>query len=360
MLCIFIDALNPNYLKFMPFLSSMKKVCLHGGLEVPLGYTGNIASFMTGMWPDKHGIFDLFIPDDKPKKKTSKKYYLGFKRLVQGKRLFYTPPKTKAMYYFKTALDKNWAQRNCLKLPTIFDVLEKEGRSFESIDWPNHYKDRKVRTFFSQSYKTVLKKVKKAKSDFIFVHFLDLETAHDYGVDSIKVIETAKNIDEAVKQLWDKHEEILIFSDHGMDNIEKEVDIIPEIKKLNLKFGKDFIYIIGSTTVEFWFRNKESKEKIVRMLKKLNYGKIIRNEDFKIRTNSLVFLADFKTAFNPNFFSSRKFRAMHGWSPKLQKTYYILKSGKKGIKNAKMVDFFPTIVKLMGLPEKKVDGRSLI
>jgi len=361
MLCIFVDALNPEYLRHMPFLASVKEECLYGNLEVPLGYTGNIASFMTGVWPDKHGIFDLFVPDKNPKSKTSKKYYLGFKRFLQNKRLFYTPPKTKAMYYFTTALDKNWAQKNCLKYPTLFDILEDNGKSFESIDWPNHFKNRKGRIFFSKDYSRALKLAKKSKADFTFVHFLDFEKAHETGTESKEIIECAKKIDGAIKQLWEKDKNILIFSDHGMDNVEKEIDILKEIKKLNLKFGQDLIYIVGSTTVEFWFKNEFAKNKIVEMLKKIGYGKIIDNKDFKIKTNSLIFLADFKTAFYPNFFSKTHFKAMHGWNPKEQKTYYLLKnSKKKGKKDVKMVDFFPTILDLMGLPNAKTDEKSLI
>lgn len=361
MLCLFVDALNPEYLKHMPFLNSMKQNCLHGNLEVPLGYTGIIASFMTGVWSDKHKIFDLFVPDKNPKKKISKKYYLGFKRLLQNKRLFFTPPKTKAMYYFITALDKNWAQKNCLNHPTIFDILEKNKKSFVSIDWPNYFRNRKPKIFFSQNCKKVLKLTKKSKADLIFVHFLDLEIAHYYGVKSKKTIQTAKKVDQAIRDLWNKDRNILIFSDHGMDDIEKEIDIIPEIRKLNLKFGKDFIYIVGSTSVEFWFKNKQAKEKTVKLLKTLKYGKIINQKEFNLRTNSLIFLADFKTAFYPSFFSNKRFKAMHGWNPKKQKTYYILKNPLKiGEKNAKIVDFFPTILRLMSINHPDVDGKSLI
>jgi predicted AlkP superfamily pyrophosphatase or phosphodiesterase len=360
MLCIFIDALKPEYLREMPFLSSLKNESLHGYLEVPLGYTGIIASFVTGVWPNKHSIFDLFVPDAKPSKKIKNKYFLAFIRLLKNKRFFYTPLKIRSEY-FKPSLDKTWPQKHCLSHATIFDLLESNGRNFEVIDWPNHFKNRKASIFFSKNYKKILQLTKKAKADFILTHFLDLEIAHRYGTESKQVIETAKNIDNAIKQIYNKDQNILVFSDHGMDNVEREVDVWKEIKKLNLRFGKDFLYIIGSTTVEFWFKNKEAKEKTTDMLKKLKYGKIIKQENFNIKTKSLIFLADFKTAFYPNFFSKLHFKAMHGWDPKQQKTYYILKTkGKRGKRNAKIVDFFPTILKIMALPKVKSDGKALL
>ena len=362
MLCIFIDALNPSYLQHMPFLNSMREESLHGFLEVPLGYTGIIASFMTGLWPDKHKIFDLFVPDKEVKKKIKSKYLLGAKRLLQGNRLFYTPSKLKAMDYFKPSLNKNWAQKNCLSHLTIFDFLEKNRKSFEVIDWPNHFKNRKGSILFSKSYPSALQLAKKSKADFVFVHFLDLELAHKTGVESQEIIHVAREIDGAVRQLWEKDENILIFSDHGMDDIKKEVNILSEIKKVGLKFGEDFIYIIGSTTVEFWFKNENARERITKMLGELDYGKIIDQKEFHLDTDSdIIFLAPLEMGFYPNFFSNQHFKAMHGWNPKIQKTYYILKNSfKKGEKDARIVDFFPTILKLMNLQKTECDGKSII
>ena len=361
MLCIFVDALNPKYFEHMPFLNSVKEECLHGELEVPLGYTGNIASFMTGMWPDKHKTFDLFVPDKKPRRKISNKWLLGLIRLFQNKRLFFTPSKKIEMKYFITSLDKNWVQENCLRFPTLFDIIEKNKKRFESIDWPNHFKNRKGRIFFSSRWENVLEKTLKSQAEFIFVHFLDLEKAHNTGTKSQEIIELSKKIDNAIKTLWEKDGNILVFSDHGMDDINKETDIEKEIKKLGLEFGKDFVYIVGSTTAEFWFYNEDAKLKTIEMLKKLDCGKIVNQEKYHLNTFSTIFLAEFRTAFFPNFFSDKHFKAMHGWDPKMQKTYYILKnSSKKGKKNARMVDFFPTIIKLMNLPYENCDSKSLI
>jgi len=388
MLCVFIDAWNPEYLRHMPFLKSLTKSNLNGFLEVPLGYTGIIASFVTGVMPKKHGIFDLFVPDNNPRQRIKNPYMLAAIRLLQNKRIFYTPLQVKEASYFKPSINKTWPQKNCLPYPTIFDILEQSNKSFEVIDWPNHFKNRKGGIIFSKSCETVLKMTKKSKADFIFAHFLDLEIAHKYGIKSKETIEAAKNIDDAAKQLYEKDKNILFFSDHGMNDIKKEVDIDSEIKKtlslrgfsgcseisqisdiknLGLRFGKDFVYIVGSTTVEFWFKNSEAKRRVIGLLKVLRYGQIIDKEKFGIATDSLIFLADFETGFYPNFFSKKRFRAMHGWNPKEQKTFYILKSENrkaKGRKDAKMVDFMPTILNIMGLQASKAeksrfDGKSL-
>ena len=153
------------------------------------------------------------------------------------------------MDYFKPSLDKHWAQKNCLPCLTIFDFLEKNGKSFEIIDWPNHFKNRKAGIIFQKAYWQALKLAMKSKADFVFVHFLDLEIAHEYGTDSDVIRKKVREIDNAVKHLCAGEENVLIFSDHGMNDIEREVDILSGIGKLGLRFGEDFIYLIGSTTV---------------------------------------------------------------------------------------------------------------
>ncbi len=361
MLCLFIDAWNPDYLKHMPFLKSLSKDNLNGSLEVPLGYTGIIASFMTGVMPDKHKIFDLFIPDSNPHPKIKNPYLLAAIRLIMNKRLFYTPLQIKEADYFKPSLNRTWPQKGCLAYPTLFDILESDGKSFEVIDWPNHFKNRHGRIFFSKSCDVALKLTKKSNADFIFTHFLDLEIAHEYGITSKQTISAAKSIDEAAEQLYEKGENILFFSDHGMNDIKKEADILSEIKNLNLKFGKDLLYIAGSTTVEFWFRNNKAKRAVGDLLKGLRYGRVINQNQFGISTNSTVFLADFQTGFYPNFFSKKRFKAMHGWNPKQQRTCYILKNSKyAGKRDARIIDFLPTISRIMGLPKVQCDGKPLI
>lgn len=365
MLCVFIDALNPSYLRHMPFLKSLSKGNLHGSLEVPLGYTSIIASFVTGRWPEKHGIFDLFKLADAPSMQIKNKYILALIRLIENKRFFYSPLQIPCSMsrFFQPSMEKAWAQKSCLPCSTIFDILETNHKSFEVIDWPNRFKNRHAAIFLSKSFEHILNLTKKAKADFIFTHFLDLEIAHEFGIRARETIDIARQIDDAARQLYEKDENILFFSDHSMNDIEKEVDIATKINELNLKFGKDIIYIIGSTTVEFWFKSPLAEKRVTELLKSVKEGKIADSKEFRLpKTSDLLFLADLGTAFYPNFFSRKRFKAMHGWNSKQQKTLYLLKNDKgiKGEKNAKMVDFFPTILKLLKLPQIKCDGRSLV
>jgi len=355
MLCLFLDGFKPEYLKYTDYISSLAKENLHGELEVPIGFTSIIASFLTGCHPDKHGLIDIY-KKTQPKKQISNTLLINFINLLKNKRFFYKPLKIKEMKYFKPSLEKAWPQKNSLKIPTLFDILEQNNISFTSIDWPNHFINRKGKLFFDKSADKILKLTKEAKTKFVFSHFMDLEIAHKYRVNSNETIEALKRIDKIVEEL--DTEDLIIFSDHGMDDIENKFDLKSELDSLNLTFGKDYTYFLGSTMARFWFNNKDSEIKVINSLKNIKYGKII---DFKKnnlpKTCDILFLANFKTIFYPNFFNTN-YKAMHGWDPKKQKAFYLIK-GMQGNKNAKIIDLLPHILKILNIPQIRCDG-SLI
>ncbi len=345
MLCLFLDAFKPEYLKYTKNIRDLAKNNLHGELEVPLGFTSIIASFLTGQNPDKHGIIDIYEKTH-PHSQIKNTFLLNSLNLLKNKRFFHKPLKIKELKYFKPTLEKAWPQRNSLKIPTLFDILEQNNISFTSIDWPNHYTNRKGKIFLNKSAENILKLIKKAKTKFIFAHFLDLEVAHKFGVDSPEVKEALKKIDDIVGKL--DTEDLIIFSDHGMDNIENKFDLKSELESLNLTFGKDYIYFLGSTMARFWFNNKEVEERVTNLLKTIKQGKIIDFKEYNLpKTCDLIFLANFKTVFFPNFFNTN-YKAMHGWDPKQQKAFYLIKNFK-GNKNLKMTDLLPYILKILNI-----------
>ncbi len=361
MICLFLDAFKPEYVKYTRYIKELTKNSLYGELEVPVGFTSILASFFTGCYPDKHGVIDIFEKEEKPKKKISNKWIVSFLNLLKNKRFFYTPLKLKEKKYFKSILTKAWVQKGCLKIPTLFDVLEKNNISFTVIDWPNYYVNRRGGIFFDKSMKKAMKLAKHAKTKFVFVHFLDLDDlAHKYGVDSPEVIKKIKEIDNAVEVLSKKDKDLLIFSDHGMDNVEKSYNLKKRLDESGLKYGKDYIYFMGSTLARFWFNNKSSEEKIRHMLLEDKNGEIIDFKEYHLpKTCDLIFLAKFKTVFYPNFYNSTH-RAMHGWSPKIQKAFYLISRESKKKQNAEIIDLLPHILKTLNLPQIRCDGSLII
>ncbi len=362
MMCLFLDAFRPDYVRHTSYIKSLTKGSAYGELETVLGYTGIIASFLTGLYPDKHGVFTLFKKLDRPRNSFNNKLWVNLKRYARGERFFYTPlriPQEKARY-FGTALRKAWPQKGCLDRPTIFDVMEKSGVSFTMIDWPNIFRNRKGSMFRQNTIGSVVKKARASRSGFTMAHFLLLEDAHKTGVNGIK--DKVRELDEAIECL--DQDNMVMFSDHGMSDIRGYFDLEGALSGLGLKFGRDYVYFMGSTMARFWFSSSSAERRVRDMLGSLRCGKMIRESDFRVpRTCDALFLANLGIVFHPNFFmGGTKYKAMHGWDPreKEQKAFYLVKGAGHKKADARMVDMAPTILKLMGLPGLSTDGKPVI
>ncbi|MBI4155444.1 alkaline phosphatase family protein [Candidatus Woesearchaeota archaeon] len=360
MICIFIDALKPEYIEKTTFLKEIAENNLSGNLEVTFGFTSILPSFLTGCYPDTHRKIDLFDLDQEMKPKTKSRLLINLRLLLKNNRFFFTPLNSEYYKYFKVSQEKAWPQKNSLPVKTIFDILE--DKKLISIDWPNIYINRKSKLFFKNDCKTVLditKKLIKSKPDFLFVHFLDLEIAHKYGTTSNELKEKLTEIDNAVRELAFLDDNLIIFSDHSMDEVREKFDIKERLDSLKLDFGKDLVYFIGSTFVRFWFKSQEAKKSVESLLRSLEEGRIVNFKEYNLpKTCDLIFLANFGTIFYPNLFNT-EYQAMHGWDPKIQKTFYIIKN-LKGKKDTHIINLLPTILDLMKIKKPKLDGNSLV
>lgn len=364
MLCLFLDAFKPSYLRHTSYLKSLKNESMHGELETVLGYTGITASFLTGLWPEKHGIFDVFQKKDRPVRQINNKFYVNMKRLMGNNRYFFTPIRMpgQVVRHFETSVKRAWPQRGVLRQKTLFDILEENKKSFISIDYPNYYKNRRGRILISDSLETIKKITMKSKADFIYSHFMEMEGAHKWGTNSRETRDAVKRLDETIETL--DRQDIMFFSDHGMYDIKREEDIMDLLSGLDLRFGRDYVYFIGSTTARFWFNNERARNRVNSLLRDLKWGRIIDPEKFHLpRMCDTLFLADLGVVMHPNFFMGEScYKAMHGWDPREreQKAFYMIRGVPEGRRNAMMIDMLPTILKLMGMPQIKCDGRPLL
>ena len=147
---------------------------------------------------------------------------------------------------------------------------------------------------------------KKTNTRYITFHELD-GIAHKFGTKSKEVKEEVQRLDKIVSKMkWD-----IIMSDHGMLDI-KEFVKVPETEKC----------FIDSTLARYW---KEKPKKMP-----MNKCKLVKWKSKKY--GDYIYLANPGVCFLPNYWQTRKCKAMHGYNPKLKdmKAFYILnKKGKK-------------------------------
>src|SRR3989344_8419371 len=145
MKALFLDGFKKEYLKHTPYLRELSKKYIHGGLEVPFGYTSIIASLITGCHPNKHGVIDVFEKREKPLPFViNNRIIVNAWRYITGNLYLYSPLQANQAKsrHFKPSMEKMWMQKDCLPLPTLFDTLENNGKTFQAVDWPFTFNSR--------------------------------------------------------------------------------------------------------------------------------------------------------------------------------------------------------------------------
>ena len=155
--------------------------------------------------------------------------------------------------YFDISIDKSYVDHNPICVPTLFDLLRKEGIKYSAMDYPTISGNK--RTFFYLGKRDLkqLDKLKKLlkKNSVVYAHIWDLDAIeHKYGLHSREALEHIKKLDNKLKEIISSEKEmnVVIFSDHGGCNVKKTRNILPLIQ--------DYaeIYFIGSTNANIWLK----------------------------------------------------------------------------------------------------------
>lgn len=171
------------------------------------------------------------------------------------------------------------------------------------------------------------------------VVFLDEFDAlgHKFGSHSPLLKQRILKLLKELQWMRKKHREIslIMFSDHGMQEIEERFDVTTALKLLEnsgFKLGKDYVAFLDSTMARFWPSSKEVEEAIFKAF--LNApghilsAKEIQNYNVPVndRFGNLVFLADLGVEIFPNFFHpyyARYVKGLHGYAPENDSSYGI-------------------------------------
>lgn len=387
---IFIDALNPLFINETdtPFLYRLSG---KGENIVPLksvlGFSNTIdATIFTGTYPDRHGIWieyyynPNYSPYSKiPLVKLSKpidyipiqiirsginfllsKYIYPYyaKKLGYSELAPYNIP-YKIITYFDVVTSKHYTEPKAFLVPSLVDILIENGLSF-------YYSTHINGTTFKNALSSDVSIFYFSKADLI---------GHIFGVGSKQHKNALREIDREVEYLVNTYQrkfgnsfEVLVFSDHGMANVNKKINTIPWIKDKEL--GKKYLVAIESTMMRFWYFNESYKEKIRERLNSLDYGHLLSTKEKKQlriyfpdnKYGEDIFLIDQGYALYPSFKSWSIPKAMHGYNPNIKEQFAVLISpGISRVKQASVVNIMPTILKLLNIKiPKTVEGRPLV
>jgi len=387
---IFIDALNPRFINKAdtPFLHRLSN---NGedivSLESVLGFSTTIdATIFTGTYPDKHGIWIEYYynPNYSPYSKIpliklskpidyipiqivrsginfllSKYVYPHYaKKLNYSELAPYNIP-YKIIKYFDVVTTKHYTELGAFPVPSLVDVLAENELSF-------YYSTRINETELKNAL----------SSDFSLFYFSKADlVGHVFGVGSKQHRSTLREIDQKVEHLVNRYREkfgddfeVLVFSDHGMANVNKRISTTLWIKDKEL--GKKYLIAIESTMMRFWYFDEGYREKIREKLANLDYGHLLSAREKKQlriyfpdnKYGEDIFLVDQGYVLYPSFKSWSIPKGMHGYHPALEEQRAVLISPAiSGISEAKVIDIMPTILKLLDLDiPKTVEGHPLV
>lgn len=194
----------------------------------------------------------------------------------------------------------------------IFDAVEQEG---------------KVGT---RDKKAIEQAIKGSSKQNTLVSLMDIDNlCHIHGLHSTHVKRHINFLNKAIGKLIktyssiDPNVEIILFSDHGMSEVNRIESLDLEQKFGPMKKSK-YLYFLDSTFLRVWSTDEKFKEAVLRYLMELDFGYVLSDKErseFGLTNpefGDIIFRAAEKTIFLPNFYGSRPVKAMHGYDSKLK------------------------------------------
>jgi Type I phosphodiesterase / nucleotide pyrophosphatase len=339
-LFVFVDACGWEIIKNHPFAA--KHAPERRKLRSVFGYSSAcIPSILSGRWPVEHRNWCYFVYDPPnspfkslralrwlPRALTSRRFFrhrlskmlkthLKFRGYFD---LYNIPFEHISLYDFSEK--KNPLQPKGLnKGPNIFDHLVER-------DIPYHVSDP-TRTE-RQNLDAMMADITAERIDFGFLYWPDLDgLLHRVGNKSPEVPLKLNAYEPWLDELMacaKKHYgevQLTIFSDHGMANCDKLLDLKSMIEPLGLRIGVDYAVVYDSTMARFWFLNDAARALVTERLRGIPEGRIVGDEELEdLGTlfpdgyfGELIYLVPEGTLIVPSHMGERPIRAMHGYHP---------------------------------------------
>ncbi len=345
-LFVFIDACGWEIIKDHPFARSHAPE--RRKLRSVFGYSSAcIPSILSGRWPVEHRNWCYFVYDPPhspfrrlralrwlPRALTSRRFFRrrlsrALKVVLKFRGYFdlYNIP-FEHISLFDFSEKKNPLQPNGLNRgPNIFDHMKERG-----IAW--HVSDPKLSE--RQNLDGLMSDIRREEIDLGFLYWPDLDgVLHRVGNTSPEVPAKLNSyepwLDELMACAREHYEEVrlTVFSDHGMANCDRLLDLRARLEPLAVKMGKDYAAVYDSTMARFWFFGDKARRLITECLQGVTEGRIMPDAELKElgalfpdgHFGELIFLVDEGVLIVPSHMGERPIRAMHGYHPDAPHSY---------------------------------------
>ena len=291
-LFVFVDACGWEIIRDRPFATSVAPE--RRRLRSVFGYSSAcIPSILSGRWPALHRNWCYFVYDPPHSPFRSLRHLRWLPRALTGRRFFrhrlsralkvhlkfrgyfdlYNIP-FKYISLFDFSEKKNPLQPGGLNAgPNIFDHLQSGGI-------PYHVSDPTLGE--RQNLDRLIADIGRERIDFAFLYWPDLDgVLHRVGNTSPEVPAKLDAYEPWLAELMARAREhysevrLTIFSDHGMANCDRLLDLRARIDPLGLRMGVDYAVVYDSTMARFWFFNDRARRLVTDLLGSVAEGRIM-------------------------------------------------------------------------------------
>lgn len=380
-LFVFIDACGWEIIKDDPFVTDLAPH--RRRLRSVFGYSSAcIPSILSGKLPVEHRNWCYFVHDPKNSPFGSLRWLRWFPKAITGRRRV------------RRWLSKYVKMR--LKFRGYFDLYNMPFRDIDQFNFTekksplqpggmnrgenifDHLQENKIPYHVSEpargeagNLEALLKDISAEKIDFAFLYWPDLDgLLHRVGNQSPEVFGKLRAYEKEIHRLMAISRghytdvRLYIFSDHGMANCDRRLDLRSRIEALDLKAGRDYSVVYDSTMARFWFFNDKARATIVDFLRNIPQGKIMADDELeKLGTlfpdryfGELIFLVAEGVLIVPSHMGERPICAMHGYHPDAPHSYAALMANQSTIPAS--ITAIPDIYTLMLSEAKQAHAQN--
>ncbi|MEO5959183.1 MAG: alkaline phosphatase family protein [Opitutaceae bacterium] len=345
-LFVFIDACGWEIIKADPFARDFAPH--RRPLRSVFGYSSAcIPSILSGRWPSEHRNWSYFVYDPKNSPFRALRPLRWLPDAVTGRRRVrrWLSKYVKLRLDFRGYFDlynipfrhidkfdftekKNPLQPGGMNRgPNIFDFLQERAIPYH-VSVPTAGEERNLAALQAD--------IAAESIDFAFLYWPELDgLLHRVGNDVPDIPARLRAYERSISRLLatahEHYEEVrlYIFSDHGMANCDRHLDLRARIQALGLRMPEDYAVVYDSTMARFWFFNDRARREIAACLGAIPDGAILSDAELaKLGTlfpdryyGELIYLVDEGTLIVPSDMGERPIRAMHGYHPDAPHSY---------------------------------------
>ncbi len=355
-LFIMVDAMGWEILRNDPFGGTFGPH--RRKLESVFGYSSTcVPSILSGRWPVQHRNWCYFVYDPAnspfrslrafrwlPEALTSRRRFrrlltrfvkvrLGFRGYFD---LYNIPFRHIHLFDF-TEKRSPLQPRGMNRGPNIFDVLTERGIPYFVTDTLRSEEENRD---------ALHEAIRAERIDFAFQYWAGLDgLLHMVGNQAPEVPARLRLYEEWIERtLAAAHSHyrevhLYVFSDHGMANCDRLLDLKARIEALPVRMARDYAVVYDSTMARFWFFTPEARQLITRALGEVPEGRIVPDDElrrlhafFEDRYfGELIFLVQEGVLIVPSHMGERPIRAMHGYHPTDPQSYACLLTNQPSI-----------------------------